>query len=189
MNVTAGIPATSLAPLDEIYADRHLPLPACCWLQGEEMPQPYRELLVHHQDMTSTLQEWWGDEIVLETLDCAVNTDQVTRLVALCLRESKQPVEFGAIVIYTASLPPEAREMVNECRIPLGAILARYSILYQSRPRAFLSVESDELIQRALGLEHRIQLYGRSNRLELAGGEVLADVVEILPPMQEKRVR
>ena len=37
---------------------RGLPLPVMEQIQADEMPEPYRSLLVHDSDMTSTLEEF-----------------------------------------------------------------------------------------------------------------------------------
>jgi hypothetical protein len=65
---------------------------------------------------------------------------------------------------------------------PLGSILASEGIAHQSRPSAFIRVQSDAFINDALGLTGAHELYGRRNELTLADNRVLADIVEILPP-------
>jgi hypothetical protein len=44
-------------PLDEFYARSGLPLPRIERTSGEEVPEPYRSLLVHQNDMTPTLEQ------------------------------------------------------------------------------------------------------------------------------------
>ena len=45
-------------PLDDFYAQAGLPLPRITAIPGEAMPEPYRTLLVHQNDMTSTLEKF-----------------------------------------------------------------------------------------------------------------------------------
>jgi len=45
-------------PLDEFYARAGLPMPSLQELTGKEVPEPYRSLLVHENDMTPTLEQF-----------------------------------------------------------------------------------------------------------------------------------
>jgi hypothetical protein len=91
-------------------------------------------------------------------------------------------LEFGAIRICLPLFPPDARQTILEGRSPLGTVLATYQVEHVSRPQAFLRVASDTFIGEALGLSGPHVLYGRRNVLLTPENEVLADIVEILPP-------
>ena len=47
-------------PLDEFYALAGRTLPAIEQVPGESVPEPYRQLLVHQDDMTPTLEKCYG---------------------------------------------------------------------------------------------------------------------------------
>jgi chorismate-pyruvate lyase len=174
---------TSIAyPLDEFYARTGLALPPLDQLEGEAMPEPFRTLLVHQNDMTSTLEQFHGGGIHLRLLSRHRREDDYFREVLLVLDGTEQPVEFGAIQIHLARFPDRAREQVLEERFPLGHILKDCGIEYQSRPQAFLRIASDRLISQVLGLTGAHILYGRRNSLLDAAGQPLAEIVEILPP-------
>ena len=187
MSVTSrhSIPllASSVAhPLEEFYARSGLTLPPLQQIDGEEVPQPYRSLLVHEQDMTSTLEKFHHSPVQVQVLSRQRQGDDYYREVVLQLEGSGQPVEFGAIKIHLGLFPPEARAEILRERWPLGHILKDYSIRYTSRPKAFLRVASDRLISRVLHLTGAQQLFGRRNTLFDAEGRSLAEIVEILPP-------
>ena len=42
-------------PLSDFYARAKLPLPRIEVIPGDEVPEPYKSLLVHENDMTPTL--------------------------------------------------------------------------------------------------------------------------------------
>ncbi len=92
-------------------------------------------------------------------------------------------VEFGAIRIDLAGFPPPAREEILIGRLPLGTILTRFRVAYDSRPRLFFRIRSDRRIEEIFGLPGRSLLYGRQNVLAAESGRPLAEVVEILPPV------
>jgi len=174
-------PKELLDPLDQFYLASGEPLPVAAEIDGESMPEPYRSLLVHNDDMTPTLEASYGQRIHLRLLNRKVEDDVMLRQVVLVSDRDEQPVEFGAIRIQLKFLPLEARQFVLEGRLPLGRVLQDFRIRHDSRPAAYFQVRADALIGEALQTAGLQLLYGRRNRLLLTSGEVLAEVVEILP--------
>lgn len=172
-----------LSPLDIFYIRAGIPLPPAASIKGGNVPEPYRQLLVHNNDMTPTLEAYYGETVHLRVLARQQENDALMRMVTLVLNGSKRPVEFGAICICLRLFSPAAREQVLESRIPLGTILAHHNIARVSRPRAFFRVMSDATMNEALGLTEPQWLYGRRNILLTPEGETIADIVEILPPL------
>jgi chorismate-pyruvate lyase len=174
-----------LYPLDGFYATAGLALPPFQQVEGSDVPEPCRQLLVHDRDMTPTLEAYHGERIHLRVLARRLDGDAYSRQVVLTLNGSAQPVEFGAIVIYLQHFPPAAREEILEGRRPLGTILHIHEVAHQSRPRAFLRLTPDALVQEALQLTTPSALYGRRNMIFGSDGSELANILEILPPLQE----
>ena len=172
-------------PLDEFYARARQPMPALEFIDAEEVPVPYKQLLVHENDMTSTLEHFHEGRVHLHVLSRQQSADAYSREVVLELEGTNTPVEFGAIKIYLGTFPARAREQIIEAHWPLGRILREFKISYVSRPKAFLRVASDRVISGALQLKGTHRLYGRCNRLSDPQGNPLADIVEILPPINE----
>jgi len=175
-------PSGLLYPLDEFYRRAGLVVPVATLVDGAEMPEPYRTLLVHDRDMTPTLEAYHGDRIHLRTIGRRLDGDALSRLVVLTTNEALKPVEFGAIVIHLEQFPAAAREVLLGCRVPLGTVLAEFGIEHYSRPSAFLSVHADPLINGSLDTTGTDVRYGRRNVLRTLAGQSLADVIEILPP-------
>lgn len=169
-------------PLDEFYARARQPLPAMEFIDAEEVPAPFKQLLVHDRDMTSTLEHFHEQRVHVHLLHGHYTEHTYSREVVLELDGTNTPVEFGAIKIYLPSFPERARERIVEAHLPLGRILKEFQIPYVSRPNAFLRIASDRLISGALQLKGTHRLYGRCNRLSDPSGNPLADIVEILPP-------
>lgn len=172
---------TLLFPLDRFLLDAGKPLPSVASLAPEEVPEPYRKLLVGHHDMTPTLEAFHGERLDLRVLERHQEGAAYRRLVVLTLSSNGRPVEFGAIVINLQYFAPAARELVLAGARPLGSILASERIPHVSTPRGFIRVGPDTFINEALGLTGADDLYGRRNVLTLPDDRVLADIVEILP--------
>lgn len=174
--------SAALAPLTRWYAAAGLIAPETRILAGVEMPEPYRQLLVHERDMTSTLESFHGGRIQLRVLGTAREGNRYRREVVLELEGSSKPVEFGATHLRLDALPPEAQRLVLEARRPFGAILRDLAIPYTSRPKAYFSVESDATMAAELRFTGLPTLFGRCNAISDPAGRVIGDIVEILPP-------
>jgi len=169
-------------PLDEFYAAAGQPLPPLEQIDGAAMPEPYRTLLVHQNDMTPTLEKFHRHAIHLQVLGRRLNGNSYYREVVLRLDGSNRPVEFGAIKINLVLFAPEVREQILQERLPLGHILQEYKIPHASRPSGYLRVASDKLINTMLELAGAQVLYGRRNTHFDPQQRPLAEIVEILPP-------
>ncbi len=174
-----------LYPLDWFYERVGRALPRVREVPGAEVPEPFHKLLVGNHDMTPTLEAFHGERIYIRVLEREIFGDTLIRLVVLNLENRHRPVEIGAIVIHLNHFPAEARALVLEGRIPVGTILADFAIVHESRPQAFISVESDAMIAESLAFEGDHTLFGRRNFLLTSQGEVLADIIEILAPESE----
>lgn len=169
-------------PLNEFYERLGLPLPAVTRVDGQQMPEPYKTLLVHNRDMTPTLERAHDRSILLRVLGSTLSGGVLSREVLLLPEGAEAPVAFGASKIHLEYFPDEARPELLEGKRPLGAILRAHGIAHTGRPEIFLEVTADDLIHQALGLTTPARLYGRRNALFDAAGRTLAEVVEILPP-------
>ena len=175
-------PESLLDPLDQFYLVSGVPVPEATKIEIECIPEPYRNLLVHENDMTPTLEAAYRQRIHIRMISRKVEDDVLLRQVVLVLDSDERPVEFGAICIQLNQLPPGARQLVLDSKLPLGRLLQDFFIQHSSQPVAYFEVNADERIGEALQTPSRQRLYGRRNKLLMPSGEVLAEVVEILPP-------
>jgi chorismate-pyruvate lyase len=173
-------------PLDDFYANARLKMPEIELVNGATVPSPFRELLVHDGDMTPTLEKFHEAKIHLKVLRREQPKNYYLREVVL-LTEKNNAVEFGAIKIFLDLFPLAARNYILAERLPLGSILAKFKIEHTSRPKAFLKIQSDEFINRALLLSGKHVLYGRRNTLSNMEGKPIAEIVEILPPAEKRK--
>jgi chorismate-pyruvate lyase len=170
-------------PLEFFYSSKADNLPAAELLQGFEVPEPYRHLLVHESDMTPRLRRFHDTAIGLRVIEKQVSEDYVMRLVVLHRMDNGAPVEMGAIGIQLDGFAPELREEILAGRIPLGGLLEAAEIVHESSPKAYFAMLADAFLADLLGVKVGTKVYGRCNALSHSGGIVFADIVEILPPV------
>jgi chorismate-pyruvate lyase len=168
--------------LERFYGKLGLPLPALLEVSGSEMPQPYRDLLVHSADMTPTLEAFYHQPMRLSVLTREQHDSYYLREVVLKSAEDSRPVEYGVIRISLNHLPPPASLRVLEEQRPLGNILQKEGIPHLSWPQSFFSVQPDSHLGHVLYLSQPGLLYGRRNVLLDGSRRLLAEVIEILAP-------
>lgn len=171
-----------LDPLDKIYKESGLPKPSVEPIDGDQVPQPYRNLLVHSRDLTPTLESAYDDRIHLRVIRRGHSQEVELRQVVLVLDRDETPVAFGAIRIHLNHLPAAVRAPIREGRLPFGRVLQDFKIDHSSRVAGYFRVFADQEIGTALGLSHPHHLFGRRNRLLDRSERPLAEVVEVLPP-------
>lgn len=169
-------------PLSEFYAHAKVPLPRIETIPGDAVPEPYKSLLVHHNDMTPTLEAFHQSAIHLEIIGRERRGDFYFREVVLRLNGDDRPVEFGANKVYLGRFPEEAQDLILQEEIPLGAVLKKCAVPHRTEAKCFLRVESDELINRVFALPQPVTLHGRKAVICDLQGRPLSEIVEILPP-------
>ncbi len=154
-------------------------------VDASAMPEPYRRLLVHDRDMTSTLEAFHGERSRLRPLVQELRDGGLWRKVVLVGIDTGAAQEFGAIRIDLGLFSAAARREIIAGQRPLGAILARFDLSYVSQPRQFFSLDADAELARYFAVAEGLRLFGRQNVLSTPQG-ALAEVVEILPPTRPR---
>jgi hypothetical protein len=167
--------------LERIFAERGIYPDAFHWIAGEDVPMPYRDLLVHDRDMTSTLANFHGSELGLKVLNVRREPDEYAREVILYAKDSGKAVEYGAIDMHLEHFRPEERQAIVEQGEPLGSILNRMEHPYRSAPCGFFSILAPSICQQEYHCGADAVLYGRYNQLFSSEDKVLASIIEILP--------
>ncbi len=172
-----------LYPLPRFFAAAQRPLPDVEPMDAEALPPaPYR-LLAHAGDMTSKLEEFFADDMLLRVIQCEHTPEHYRREVVLYGAKTKLPVEYGAIEIELGAFPEALRSEIVEARLPLGGLMNRHQLRYRSEPRGFLRISPRAWLTNLFELPEPTPSYGRSNTLVGAKGEVLARILEILRPV------
>ena len=172
-----------LFPLNEFYAREGAPLPRIEVVPGEAIPEPYRSLLVHDDDMTPTLEAFHRGDIHIEVWGRERRGDFYFREVVLRLDRNQRPVEFGANKVNLSLFEPAVRALILDEYLPLGHILQMRKVPHHGHPLAYLKITSDPLMNRAFGMQGANTLYGRRNTIRDPLDRPLSEIVEILPPL------
>jgi chorismate-pyruvate lyase len=151
-------------------------------LDGDAIPEPARQLLVHRRDMTTTLGEFHGSELHVQILHVQRREELYLREVFLRTVDSDRVVEYGVIAIALDQFDAPQQKMIEAGRTPLGEVIHQCNIPFVSAPIGFFSVPARSLATSRFAAVDGPTCYGRFNRLSKPSGEPLAWIVEILPP-------
>jgi len=174
------MPPSPLHPLDLAYSKAGLEPPKAKAVGPDEIPQPYRSLLVHQRDMTLTLEEHFGGRVVLRPLSTFTTGAWYYRRVLLAQEYSGRPVEMGAIRMKLAALPRKVQAEIRRNQVPLGRILRDGGVDFTSMPRQFFAVVPNPEMMGVFWMREPRTLYGRRTEV-LLDGRAIGDIVEVLP--------
>ena len=180
--ISAPSARSTIHPLDDLYRWHGRPLLEYQVVASESLPEPDRSLLVHERDMTRTLEQFHGGTLHLRVVGRRREGDSYWRESVLELDGSNRPVEFGAIRIDLSRFAEPWRSQILEEHLPLGGILNASGLRYTSRPTAYLRFHPDPFITCALYLPESVVVSGRQNALRDLQGNILAEIIEIIPP-------
>src|SRR5438067_10735308 len=76
---------------------------------AEQVPEPYRRLLVHEHHMTVTVEAHHGDLVNVVVLDRRRDGDSYARKILLALQKSGRFVQFGLVRIRLEYTSPAVR--------------------------------------------------------------------------------
>lgn len=152
------------------------------WLPPSEVPEPYRQLLVHDRDMTSALAAFHGESISLTVLRSRQLDDCYFREVTLHTATVGTAVEYGLIKIHLDLFPPAFRPQILEGKTPYGLVLNATGLAFRSEPQGFFSVSATPLLALFPQSSGGEILFGRYNHLVVGENTLLARIIEILPP-------
>ena len=148
----------------------------------QQLPEPARRLLVHSHDMTSTLAGFHESPLRVEILQRQRENELYLREVFLRTLSGDAIVEYGVIGIALDQFTPPQQDAVEAGQTPLGGLLHRFKIPFESAPIGFFSATGELLADTPLQTPKDAICFGRFNRLSKPTGEPLAWILEILPP-------
>lgn len=158
------------------------PVDALGLVPPDALPEPARGLLVHLDDMTSTLASHHGSSLRVQVLQQRREAGFYLREVFLRTEDNDRIVEYGVIAINLGRFTAPQQAEIEAGKVPLGALLHEFGTPFVSSPRGFFSIAAPELAATSLASGGVGPGYGRFNHLATETGEDIAWILEILPP-------
>ena len=137
------------------------PPPAAEEIPGEQVPEPYKTLLVHEHHMTVTGEAHHGKPVYLRVLGRHREGPWYARKILLLPVGTLKVVQFGIMRINLNLLDKVVRHKILEENTPLGRILTKHNVLRRIEPTAFLRITPDVELMKHFGLNEPTPTYGR----------------------------
>jgi chorismate-pyruvate lyase len=150
-------------------------------VSAEQVPEPYRKLLVHEHHMTVTVEAHHGALVNVVVLDRRLEGDTYARKILLALQTTGQFVQFGLVRIHLEYTSPAVRAEILSQRTPLGRILIRHNVLRRIEPTAFLRITPGPEMLNWFRLQTPQTTYGRLALIHCDGKPAI-ELLEIVAP-------
>lgn len=102
------------------------------------VPDPFRQLLVHSEHMTTRLERHCGRPVALSVLTSRRDGDSYRRMILLRPKDKPGTVEFGIVRIDLRQIAADVKREILDQAAPLGEVLIRHNVLRRVEPRAYL---------------------------------------------------
>jgi hypothetical protein len=126
--------------------------PECEVVGKDEIPEPFRWLLVHRNHMTKVLEAQYGRPMELEVVEHHLEGELYTRKILLRPSGTDVVVEFGIVRLNMRFVPAAARAEILDRKTPLGAILIRHKVLRRVEPKWYLKFPAGAPLLTAAGM-------------------------------------
>jgi chorismate-pyruvate lyase len=156
-------------------------LPAYEFVPPDEVPQPYRGLLVHEHHMTVTVEAHHGGPVDVRILARRRVCHSYSRKILLALQGTGRVVQFGIVRIDLRQVGPAVREAIVAGQTPIGRILIQHDVLRRIEPAAFLRIDAGPKQMEWFGLSEPRPLYGRLALIHCDNRPAL-ELLEVVTP-------
>ncbi len=130
-------------------------------IDPQDIPDPYRALLVHRDHMTTRLSEHHGNPVSLKVLHYDIDGDVYRRKIVLSSSYPQKIVEFGLVRIDLRYTPRAVRDAIVKRETPLGDILIQHNVLRRIDPRWYVRMRSDCTLLQDLKSLPEQEVFGR----------------------------
>jgi len=150
-------------------------------LSGDEMPEPYRGLLVHEHHMTVTVEAYHGGLVDVRILDRRQDDDVYARKILLVHRATGKVVQFGIVRIDLSMTSEPVRAAIVAGQTPVGRILIEHDVLRRIEPTDFLRITPGPVQMARFGMTEPQPLYGRLAIIH-CDGQPAVELLEVVAP-------
>lgn len=150
-------------------------------IRGEDMPQPYRDLLVHEHHMTVTVEAFHGGPVEVRVLAVRRDGNLYSRKILLVHRATGKVVQFGIVRIDLSKTSPEVAQAIVAEQTPLGRILIEHDVLRRIEPTAYLKITPRPIQMSRFGMKEPLPLYGRLAIIH-CDGQPAVELLEVVAP-------
>jgi chorismate-pyruvate lyase len=164
----------------DTFSDRFDP-PEKTFIAGKEIPSPSRELLVHDQHMTVTVEQFLSEPVRLQVIQQAQTDSCYSRAILLSGSESGRLIQFGMVRIDLETVGESVRREIEAGVTPLGRILIEHDVMRSIHPSHYLKITPTGEMMALLDLADASPLFGRLATI-MTHSHPAIEVLEVVAP-------
>jgi chorismate-pyruvate lyase len=149
-------------------------------LLAEQVPEPYRTLLAHHEHMTIWVERRHGP-VDVEVLEAHQDGDYYFRKIVLHRQSDRRVVLFGIPRLNLRLVDDEVKREILGQMAPLGRVLIEHNVLREVQLASLYRVTPGPDLCRLFGLKQPSTTYGRTAFI-YCDGYVAIELLEIVAP-------
>jgi chorismate-pyruvate lyase len=181
MNFPLGSVVPRLETLFALFPPAEDMPPSYEQVPGSAMPQPYRDLLVHDQHMTVTVEEFHGGPVDVRILDRRHDGATYARKILLVLQSSGRVVQFGIVHMDLNQCSNPVRRAIVAGDTPLGRVLINHNVLRTIEPTSYLKINPGPQQLAWFGMKTATPLFGRLALIH-CDGRPAVELLEVVAP-------
>ncbi len=151
------------------------------YITADEMPEPYRSLLVHEHHMTVTVEQHHGSLVNVRVLERIHEGDSYARKILLTLQSTGKVVQFGLVRIHFEYCSEAVRNEIVAAQTPVGRILINHNVLRRIEPTAYLRILPGPAMMGWFGMKKPQPTYGRLALIH-CDDQPAVELLEIVAP-------
>ena len=148
---------------------------------AEQVPEPYRRLLAHHEHMTVAVERHHGSPVDVEVIAAKRTGDYYTRKIVLHLQSNRKTVLFGIPRLNLRLVDDDVRREILSENKPLGRVLIDHNVLREVQLASLYRVTPGPDLCRLFGLTQPQTTYGRTAFI-YCDGYPAVELLEIVAP-------
>jgi chorismate-pyruvate lyase len=145
-------------------------------------PEPYKQMLVHDQHMTVTMEKYHDCTVDVKIIDRCSEGDVYCRKILLLKTGTDQVVQFGLVRFHFEYVTSQVRDEILAGEIPLGRVLINHNVLRHIDLGAILRVTPGEGLCGYFGMSPGEVTYGRMATI-FCNHQPAVDLLEISAPL------
>ncbi|MEK6247376.1 MAG: hypothetical protein N2C12_04305 [Planctomycetales bacterium] len=147
----------------------------------DQVPEPYRRLLVHQEHMTVAMEACHESLVDVEVLDTNITATHYARKILLRKQTDSSVVQFGIMRVDLTLLSEDVRAEIEKQQRPLGRILVRNNVLRTVHLSQLWKVTPGTDLQKLFNIEAN-EIFGRTAAIDLEEKPAV-EVLEIVAPL------
>jgi len=148
---------------------------------AEQVPQPYRTLLAHHEHMTVAVEMHHGERVDVEVIAAKRAGDYYARKIVLQLQSNKKTVLFGVPRLNLRLVDDNVRREILSENKPLGRVLIDHNVLREVQLASLYRVTPGPDLCQLFDLPQPLTTYGRTAFI-YCDGYPAVELLEIVSP-------